>query len=225
MDLVCGRILVPNGDYCETGEKIILETQSIVSRLKLRGSVCAKLYKTCIIKENSFCFNTNMRVATDALFSYQYFALCKRVAILSNVIYYYEQRPGSALHSFVPDYDRCRVLRTLGVKELYTHFPKMSDATRNAITATDSVNDLHDVSEYYTKYAGSKAAIQALGYLHEHYKDLYFLDTGEELSSSARRFLHVYGDDLRSGNMWRLYWRMRIRGYVSAFFRFLCLKK
>ena len=215
VDLVCGRIFTNVDKKHNPKDKIIIETNEINSRLKLRASVWGKLYKTEIIESKKLLFNTHMKVATDAIFSYKYLSLCHKISILPDEIYHYALRQGSALHSFVKDYYLCRALRTEGVRELYSKFPKMPKIYLNAITIQDAIDDLSEVFTYYNRYSSMNDAINALSFLLNRYKDYWNIDTGDYLSLSAKRFLKIYGWEIQGKKAVCLYWHLYFRNLIK----------
>ena len=218
-DYVVSRIQQPDEELSIKKDIQVLETSEIKERLKIRGSVCGKLYVTDLIQCNSLEFPLNQKSAEDTIFNLRYIPLTRRMVFIPDNLYFYIQRNNSATHSFLPDYVFYRHLQTEGVKEFYSHFPKMDQEYRNAITVQDVVNDLSEVFTYYNKYSSRNETVKALEILVKHSHNLWKLKTGDYLSRSAKKFLRIYGWELHKEYPTCLYWHMKIRKIINELFR------
>lgn len=218
-DYVVSRIQQPDEELSIKNDIQVLETSEIKERLKIRGSVCGKLYVTYLIQCNSLAFPLNQKSAEDTIFNLSYIPLTRRMVFIPDNLYFYIQRNNSATHSFLPDYVFCRHLQTEGVKEFYSHFPKMNQEYRNAITVQDVVNDLSEAFTYYNKYSSPSETIKALNYLLKHNHNFWTLETGNFLSSSAKKFLKNYRWELHKENATCLYLHMILRKIIRHFYK------
>ena len=63
-----------------------------------------KLFRASIIKEFDIRFPLNVRLGEDALFLVDYYAHCKTMQIIPDLLYHYIYSPSSAVHSYQPEY-------------------------------------------------------------------------------------------------------------------------
>ena len=63
---------------------------------KYRHNLCAKLFKTTVLKDNEFYFNSGMKYFEDYLLLYQIVEKCQLFSVVNNVVYHYYQNEGSS---------------------------------------------------------------------------------------------------------------------------------
>lgn len=83
-----------NGVYTE-----ILSPVQYARTGKMNVCVGGNLLRSNIIIDNHLYFNTDIKLAEDQLFIYQFIAYSKRVIKLGDMLYWYRQNPNSAIHN------------------------------------------------------------------------------------------------------------------------------
>lgn len=76
----------------------------------LAYSPCNKLYKKSIIDEYNIRFDTNILNGEDAVFNIDYLFHCRKVKILDEAYYVYQQRSGSLINHYYEDKEKAQVL-------------------------------------------------------------------------------------------------------------------
>ena len=112
-------------DSCES---VFSKDKNASSQNSYGNSVCTKWYKTDILKDNDLCFKCGMKYGEDTLFLTQYRLYCQSSLVLNAQLYYYFQRPGSAMNSLnITEHSRCMII-------LNREYKKILDQTTDANT-------------------------------------------------------------------------------------------
>lgn len=87
-------------------------------------NVCAggNLLRSNIIIDNHLRFNTEIKLAEDQLFIYQFMTYSKRVVKLSDMLYWYRQNPNSAIHNSKTCDIVCSAPILTDVKKMYKEY-------------------------------------------------------------------------------------------------------
>lgn len=111
MDIICAggyfkdyparnrKIRVFTKFCCYKNRDQIEDLQAWITRYGLPWD---KLYRTEFLKENEFCFDTDIRAFEDFLFNFQVFGKAERVALAPVLGYHYRQQSASIANGFNP---------------------------------------------------------------------------------------------------------------------------
>ena len=82
--------------FCETNANSV---NFMTSASGTGGGVCTQIYKTELLKRHNIQFVPKIKYSEDVLFSFKAVMKAQVCAKTDSVLYYYYQRPGSAMHS------------------------------------------------------------------------------------------------------------------------------
>lgn len=110
---VCGYF-----KYFESDKKIqkfqIVDKTSVVAKMEILnavarkrspfvGYICAKMYRTSIIRTKQLSFDATISLFEDSLFNYSYFDSVSNCVIIEECLYHYRIRSGSLTTSVTPE--------------------------------------------------------------------------------------------------------------------------
>ncbi len=67
------------------------------------GGVCCNLYRRNLLSENNVTFKEGMKYSEDVLFHFTALLHAKKCSKTNSTVYFYRQRPGSAMHTSNPE--------------------------------------------------------------------------------------------------------------------------
>jgi glycosyltransferase involved in cell wall biosynthesis len=70
------------------------------SFLGIVPSICTKIYKTSLLRENNICFNEKLKRAEDFWFNFDVFLIASKVFVIDKPYYHYFKNDGSAMQRF-----------------------------------------------------------------------------------------------------------------------------
>lgn len=119
---------------------IILDLTEYIASQNVLVSVWGSLFKTSIIHNNGLIFNTQLKLAEDQLFIFNYMNFAKRIQKIDDVLYWYRLNPSSATHKS-KSLDMIYSLRSLSkFKEVHPIWKSYIDRTNANLLTTIILN-------------------------------------------------------------------------------------
>ena len=204
-----------NQDEFET--KLILVNSSN-NYLPGHGSACCKLFQSNIIKDYNLSFPIGIRYAEDYIFGCQYMMHCKRIVDMNIILYYYFQRATSATHTFDIQYYQYAIKRTEWAIKLYSNIHEMPQTTKNMIFATEIVNNITNIFNYYSSSVTAQKTISVMKKSFDSFKTYFVSEPQKDFPLWLKKFFKIYSMELKTGNIKLLYWHMKARVLFKSFF-------
>lgn len=115
-------------DSCET---VFSNNANVTPKNSYGNSVCTKWYKTNILQGENLQFNTGMKYSEDTLFLTKYRLYCSSTLVIEATLYYYFQRPGSAMSKLnVTEHSRCLLVLYKEYKKIIDEFSDLEIKSR-----------------------------------------------------------------------------------------------
>ena len=115
-------------DNCYQNKKDIINQIIDMEQIPLFGYLWNSVYKLNIVKENSICFDHNLKVNEDFAFNIFYLEFVKKMKCLSYCGYHYAKRNGNSLSSQSKNYDVDKHL--LKIRDFLTLLKDSKDETK-----------------------------------------------------------------------------------------------
>lgn len=144
--------------------------ESLVRRDSIRGFGINKSFSSEIVKTNHILFNTKIHMCEDLLFCMQYAALCEKVCLCNQPLYYYIQRDNSASKDKVN-------MKRLSVLDAYPQIIRIAETygDEKSIAIAKSNLLIHNAQLYMMVSNNrnmSEISKKLAGYIRGNFKDL-----------------------------------------------------